>query len=155
MSAAIARLRRHLRTVRSSGFRVLLAWPYARYGPAALSFSTAHELQVGQPAGKTWSGPQSGIMAWNDPALTRSLTWAVFPVLAATHQVNRVALLPLEELPRQWNRQMTELLGVTPPHDTAGVLQDVHWSSGDLGYLPTYADRGHGPPPVALLGVWD
>ena len=44
-------------------------------------------------AGKTWSGPQSGIMAWNDPALTEPLTWAVFPVLAATHQVNRVAAL--------------------------------------------------------------
>ena len=44
-------------------------------------------------AGKTWSGPQSGIMAWNDPALTKRLTWAVFPVLAATHQVNRVAAL--------------------------------------------------------------
>ncbi len=44
-------------------------------------------------AGKTWSGPQSGIMAWNDHALTERLTWAVFPVLAATHQVNRVAAL--------------------------------------------------------------
>ena len=44
-------------------------------------------------AGKTWSGPQSGIMAWNDPELTARLTWAVFPVLAATHQVNRVAAL--------------------------------------------------------------
>src|SRR5215813_206685 len=47
--------------------------------------------------------------------------------------------LPLEELPRDWNRQMTELLGVTPPHDTDGVLQDIHWSTGDLGYFPTYA----------------
>src|SRR5512142_343252 len=44
-------------------------------------------------AGKTWSGPQSGVMAWNDPELTERLTWAVFPVLAATHQVNRVAAL--------------------------------------------------------------
>jgi len=44
-------------------------------------------------AGKTWSGPQSGIMAWNDPELTGPLTQAVFPVLAATHQVNRVAAL--------------------------------------------------------------
>ncbi len=44
-------------------------------------------------AGKTFSGPQSGIMAWNDPALTEALGQAVFPVLAATHQVNRVAAL--------------------------------------------------------------
>jgi glycine hydroxymethyltransferase len=43
--------------------------------------------------GKTFSGPQSGVMAWNDPALTRPLGDAVFPALAATHQVNRVAAL--------------------------------------------------------------
>jgi glycine hydroxymethyltransferase len=44
-------------------------------------------------AGKTFSGPQSGIMVWDDPELTVALTDAVFPVLAATHQVNRVAAL--------------------------------------------------------------
>ncbi len=44
-------------------------------------------------AGKTFSGPQSGVMIWDDPNLTEPLTTAVFPVLAATHQVNRVAAL--------------------------------------------------------------
>jgi glycine hydroxymethyltransferase len=44
-------------------------------------------------AGKTFSGPQSGVMVWNDPALAKPLTDAVFPALAATHQVNRVAAL--------------------------------------------------------------
>lgn len=44
-------------------------------------------------AGKTFSGPQSGIIVWNDPALTERITHAIFPVLAATHQVNRVAAL--------------------------------------------------------------
>lgn len=44
-------------------------------------------------AGKTFSGPQSGIMVWDDPELTGPLTHAIFPVLAATHQVNRVAAL--------------------------------------------------------------
>ncbi|MFN8590572.1 MAG: serine hydroxymethyltransferase [Thermomicrobiales bacterium] len=44
-------------------------------------------------AGKTFSGPQSGIIVWNDPALTVPITDAIFPVLAATHQVNRVAAL--------------------------------------------------------------
>jgi glycine hydroxymethyltransferase len=44
-------------------------------------------------AGKTFSGPQSGVMVWDDPSLTESLGQAVFPVLAATHQVNRVAAL--------------------------------------------------------------
>jgi glycine hydroxymethyltransferase len=44
-------------------------------------------------AGKTFSGPQSGIIVWDDPHLTPSLTHTIFPVLAATHQVNRVAAL--------------------------------------------------------------
>ena len=44
-------------------------------------------------AGKTFGGPQSGMLMWNDPALTEPLTHAIFPVLAATHQVNRVAAL--------------------------------------------------------------
>jgi glycine hydroxymethyltransferase len=44
-------------------------------------------------AGKTFSGPQSGIIAWDDPDLTEPLTTAIFPVLVATHQVNRVAAL--------------------------------------------------------------
>ena len=44
-------------------------------------------------AGKTFSGPQSGIIVWDDPGLTHSITQTIFPVLAATHQVNRVAAL--------------------------------------------------------------
>src|SRR6266436_10434374 len=44
-------------------------------------------------AGKTFSGPQSGIIVWDDPSLTMPLTNAIFPTLAATHQVNRVAAL--------------------------------------------------------------
>ncbi len=44
-------------------------------------------------AGKTFSGPQSGMMVWNDPTLARPLTDAIFPALVATHQVNRVAAL--------------------------------------------------------------
>ena len=44
-------------------------------------------------AGKTFSGPQSGMILWNDPDLTRPIADTIFPVLAATHQVNRVAAL--------------------------------------------------------------
>jgi glycine hydroxymethyltransferase len=46
-------------------------------------------------AGKTFSGPQSGIIMWDDPTLAESVTTAIFPVWAATHQVNRVAALAL------------------------------------------------------------
>lgn len=44
-------------------------------------------------AGKTFSGPQSGIIVWNDASITEAVTTAIFPTLAATHQVNRVAAL--------------------------------------------------------------
>jgi glycine hydroxymethyltransferase len=44
-------------------------------------------------AGKTFSGPQSGIILWDDPQLTVPITDAIFPTLVATHQVNRVAAL--------------------------------------------------------------
>jgi carboxypeptidase Taq len=43
------------------------------------------------------------------------------------------------DLPRVWNERMDEYLGVEVPNDARGVLQDVHWSRGTLGYFPTYA----------------
>ena len=47
--------------------------------------------------------------------------------------------LAVADLPQAWNARMQEYLGVTPPDDAKGVLQDVHWSSGLIGYFPTYA----------------
>ena len=43
------------------------------------------------------------------------------------------------ELPSLWNETMSDYLGVTPPNDAQGVLQDVHWSGGSWGYFPTYS----------------
>jgi carboxypeptidase Taq len=45
----------------------------------------------------------------------------------------------VKDLPQAWNERMKDYLGVVPPTDTLGVLQDVHWSGGMLGYFPTYA----------------
>ncbi len=45
----------------------------------------------------------------------------------------------LKDLPQIWNSKMQEYLGVTPPNDAKGVLQDIHWSWGLYGYFPTYA----------------
>jgi carboxypeptidase Taq len=45
----------------------------------------------------------------------------------------------LEQLPEEWNSRMFDLLGIEVPNDTEGVLQDVHWSGGSIGYFPTYA----------------
>jgi carboxypeptidase Taq len=46
---------------------------------------------------------------------------------------------PLEQLPEEWNRRMWEYLGIEVPSDAEGVLQDIHWSGGAIGYFPTYA----------------
>ncbi len=45
----------------------------------------------------------------------------------------------LEDLPEIWNARMKEFLGVDVHSNAEGVLQDVHWSSGAIGYFPTYA----------------
>ena len=45
----------------------------------------------------------------------------------------------LAELPSEWNDRMEEYLGLRPPDDAQGVLQDVHWSFGYMGYFPTYS----------------
>ncbi|HXF86479.1 MAG TPA: carboxypeptidase M32 [Anaerolineales bacterium] len=45
----------------------------------------------------------------------------------------------IKDLPEIWNTKMQEYLGVTPPNDAKGVLQDIHWSYGSIGYFSTYA----------------
>lgn len=46
--------------------------------------------------------------------------------------------LKVSEIPQFWNDRMEQLLGVRPTKDSEGALQDTHWSSGLLGYFPTY-----------------
>ncbi len=46
--------------------------------------------------------------------------------------------LSLPDLPAAWNDLSEELLGVRPGNDAEGVLQDIHWAMGALGYFPTY-----------------
>jgi carboxypeptidase Taq len=47
--------------------------------------------------------------------------------------------LEVQDLPEAWSGRMEEFLGLIPPDDKMGVLQDVHWSSGYFGYFSTYA----------------
>lgn len=47
--------------------------------------------------------------------------------------------LKVRDLPEAWNAKYTDYLGVTPPTDSDGCLQDVHWSGGMIGYFPTYS----------------
>jgi carboxypeptidase Taq len=47
--------------------------------------------------------------------------------------------LEVKDLPGVWNETFSAYLGITPPDDAQGVLQDVHWSAGLFGYFATYA----------------
>jgi carboxypeptidase Taq len=47
--------------------------------------------------------------------------------------------IKIADLPEAWNAKMETYLGIVPPDDAQGVLQDVHWSGGMLGYFPTYS----------------
>ena len=47
--------------------------------------------------------------------------------------------LAIADLPEAWNARFKEYLGIDVPDDALGVLQDVHWSAGLIGYFPTYA----------------
>ena len=46
--------------------------------------------------------------------------------------------MELDDLPAAWNAGMEELLGIVPPDDRLGCLQDIHWYDGAWGYFPTY-----------------
>jgi carboxypeptidase Taq len=46
--------------------------------------------------------------------------------------------LSTADLPGAWDERMQKYLGVRPPNDAQGCLQDIHWSGGAIGYFPTY-----------------
>jgi carboxypeptidase Taq len=47
--------------------------------------------------------------------------------------------LAVADLPAAWDSRYQQYLGITPPHDGDGVLQDIHWPAALLGYFPTYS----------------
>src|SRR5450755_1142472 len=69
--------------------------------------------------------------------------------------------LPVAELPGAWNSASRRLLGLAPVDDVKGVLQDIHWAWGELGYFPTYALGNLYAASLlraaerALPGLWD
>ena len=46
--------------------------------------------------------------------------------------------LSVADLPGAWREKYRDYLGVEPSSDDEGVLQDIHWSAGLIGYFPTY-----------------
>jgi len=47
--------------------------------------------------------------------------------------------IAVKDLPEAWNARIKDYLGIVPPNDAQGVLQDIHWSGGSFGYFSTYA----------------
>ncbi|MFN3342683.1 MAG: carboxypeptidase M32 [Flavobacteriales bacterium] len=47
--------------------------------------------------------------------------------------------IEVEDLPQVWNAKYKAYLNVDVPNDAEGVLQDIHWSHGSIGYFPTYS----------------
>jgi carboxypeptidase Taq len=58
--------------------------------------------------------------------------------------------IDLRDLPEAWNAKVDEYLGLEVPNDAEGVLQDVHWSGGSIGYFSTYS-LGN----VMSLQIWE
>jgi carboxypeptidase Taq len=56
----------------------------------------------------------------------------------------------LRDLPRRWAEKMEEYLGIQVPDDAQGVLQDMHWASGHIGYFSTYLLGS-----VMAVQMWD
>ena len=46
--------------------------------------------------------------------------------------------ISVKDLPKHWNEKMKEIIGIEPKNNKEGVLQDVHWAGGMIGYFPTY-----------------
>lgn len=62
--------------------------------------------------------------------------------VALRFEIERALLdgrLAVKDLPSAWNDGMERLLGVRPPDDARGCLQDIHWAWGEFGYFPTYS----------------
>lgn len=68
------------------------------------------------------------------------LTYCLHVILRFEMEIDMMEdKIDVEELPHIWNEKMNEMLGIIPKNDAEGILQDMHWSGGNIGYFPTYA----------------
>lgn len=101
---------------------------------------------------KTFPGQLDGVSLKNfykainkvEPSLIRvnadEATYNMHIMLRLELEIGMVeGTMAIKDLPEIWNSKMEEYLGITPPDDARGVLQDIHWSGGSIGYFSTYA----------------
>jgi carboxypeptidase Taq len=79
-----------------------------------------------------------------EPSLIRvdadEVTYGLHIILRFNLETRLVAGdLAVADLPDAWAAESMRLLGIAPERDAEGVLQDIHWSMGSIGYFPTYA----------------
>ena len=78
-----------------------------------------------------------------EPSLIRvesdELTYTMHVILRYEIECGLIdGTIQVEEVPSIWNSKMQQYLGVVPPNDATGCLQDIHWAGGAMGYFPTY-----------------
>ena len=104
------------------------------------------ELKEYLPEGFANITPEQFYMAANlvQPSLIRveadELTYSLH--IMVRYEIERMLFngeVEVRDLPALWNKKYEEYLGITPPTDSLGVLQDIHWSWGYFGYFPTYS----------------
>jgi carboxypeptidase Taq len=113
-------------------------------GPAFLGFLAPLAAEAFGGGGPAWQADNLVRLANKvAPGLIRvdadEVTYPAHVILRTRLERAMIAgdLLPAD-LPGAWNEAMAELLGVTPPDDRLGCLQDIHWYDGAWGYFPTY-----------------
>jgi carboxypeptidase Taq len=112
------------------------------------SFWSGNYRRLAELAGESLGGvgPEAFVKAINkvEPSLIRTeadeVTYCLHVILRFELESDLISgRLAVRDLPAAWNSKMEELLGLVPPDDARGCLQDVHWSAGLFGYFPSYA----------------
>jgi carboxypeptidase Taq len=101
-----------------------------------------HALAGGDPApyaaanlGKLWRRVERGFIRVD----ADEMTYPAHVILR--FKLERALIegsLQVAELPEAWNAGLSRALGITPPNDALGCLQDIHWHDGAFGYFPSY-----------------
>ncbi|MGA2500089.1 MAG: carboxypeptidase M32, partial [Tepidisphaeraceae bacterium] len=103
------------------------------------------KLQAAFPQAAAGVSPEQWLRAVNhvEPSLIRTesdeVTYNLHIMLRFEIELNLLTgSLSTKDVPAVWNRTTRDYLGITPPNDAQGCLQDIHWSHGAIGYFPTY-----------------
>lgn len=113
-------------------------------GPEFLAFAAPAMREAFGGGGAAWSPGNLGrLLARVRPGLIRvDADEATYPAhVALRWRLERLLVageLRVAEIPGAWGDGMAELLGVRPPDDRSGCLQDIHWYDGAWGYFPLY-----------------